>query len=309
MAKILVTGGAGFIGSWVAQKYMENFHEVVVLDDLSMGFKSNLPEGAKFYQIDIRSAALDKLFEMERFDYVNHHAAQISVRKSVDDPAHDADINLIGTLNLLKSSVKWGVKKFIFASTGGAIYGEQQTFPAGEEHPANPLCPYGIHKLTVEKYLYYFRYNFGLNYVILRYANVYGPRQNPFGEAGVVAIFAKKMLRNEPVTINGEGKQSRDFVYVGEVARANLLALEYPQSDFFNIGTGKETDINTIYEHLSLYCNYHQAARYGPPLEGEQLRSSISFAKARDNLGWSPEIGIETGLDYTAQYFKALHKS
>jgi len=234
--KILVTGGAGFIGSHVVDAYLELGHEVVVVDNLSSGSIENLNPKAKFYEMDIRDSDIEDLFKNEKPDVVNHHAAQMDVRKSVEDPIYDADVNIIGSLNLLQNCIKYGVKKFIFASTGGAIYGEQDYFPADEEHPTRPLSPYGVAKLTVEKYLYFYKEVHGLNYVVLRYANIYGPRQNPHGEAGVVAIFTSKMLKGEQPVINGDGFQTRDYTFVGDVVRANVLALSYEKSDVFNIG-------------------------------------------------------------------------
>jgi UDP-glucose 4-epimerase len=225
--KILVTGGAGFIGSHVVDAYLELGHEVVVVDNLSSGSIENLNPKAKFYKMDIRDSDIEDLFKNEKPDIVNHHAAQMDVRKSVEDPIYDADVNIIGSLNLLQNCIRYGVKKFIFASTGGAIYGEQDYFPADEEHPTRPLSPYGVAKLTVEKYLYFYKEVHGLNYVVLRYANIYGPRQNPHGEAGVVAIFTSKMLKGEQPVINGDGFQTRDYTFVGDVVRANVLALNY----------------------------------------------------------------------------------
>ena len=244
--KILITGGAGFIASNIADRYLELGHEVVIVDSLITGRRKNVPEAAKFYEIDICDEKIKNIFEMERPDIVNHHAAQMDVRKSVADPAYDAGVNILGTINLLQNCVKYKVKKFIFASTGGAIYGEQDYFPADEKHPNQPLSPYGITKLSCEKYLFFYNDTFGLNYTVLRYANVYGPRQNPHGEAGVVAIFSQRMLRKEQPVINGEGTQTRDYVFVGDVVKANELALTGGDQKIYNIGTGIETDVNEL---------------------------------------------------------------
>ncbi|MFQ6115819.1 MAG: NAD-dependent epimerase/dehydratase family protein [bacterium] len=302
--KILVTGGAGFIGSHIVDAYISLGHEVVVVDDLSTGQKQNINPGAEFFQLDIQDSRLQDLFAKYRFDVVNHHAAQMDVRKSVSDPMFDAQVNVIGTLNLLQNCTKYNVKKFIFASTGGAVYGEQDYFPADEQHPTWPLSPYGITKLAGEKYLYYFNEVLGLPYVILRYANVYGPRQNPHGEAGVIAIFADKLLRGEQPTINGDGKQTRDYVYVGDLVRANITALNHSTSDIFNIGTGVETDVNTIFKIINDLTCAGNDEFHGPAKAGEQLRSCLSYSKAEKYLGWKPEVELNQGLKNTVEYFR-----
>ncbi|CUS91431.1 SDR family oxidoreductase [Candidatus Kryptobacter tengchongensis] len=301
---ILVTGGAGFIGSHVVDSYIELGHNVIVVDNLSSGSLENLNPKAKFYHLDIRDDKVEEIFKSEKIDIVNHHAAQMDVRKSVEDPIYDADVNIIGSLKLLQFSIKYGVKKFIFASTGGAIYGEQDYFPADEEHPTRPLSPYGVAKLTVEKYLYFYKEVHGLNYVILRYANIYGPRQNPHGEAGVVAIFTSKMLKGEKPIINGDGFQTRDYTYVGDVVKANLLALNYDKSDVFNIGTGIETDVNTLFRKLKELTGANCDEVHGPPKPGEQRRSVISYEKVYRTLGWKPEISLDEGLKLTVEFFK-----
>ncbi len=306
---ILVTGGAGFIGSHVVDSYIELGHNVIVVDNLSTGFIENVNPKAKFYQIDIRDEKIEEIFKSERIDIVNHHAAQMDVRKSVEDPIYDADVNIIGSLNLLQLCVKYGVKKFIFASTGGAIYGEQDYFPADEEHPTRPLSPYGVAKLTVEKYLYFYKEVHGLSYVVLRYANIYGPRQNPHGEAGVVAIFTSKMLKGEQPIINGDGLQTRDYTYVGDVVRANVLALNYDKSDVFNIGTGIETDVNTLFHKLRNLIGANCDEIHGPAKPGEQRRSVISYEKINKVLGWKPEVSLDEGLRLTVEFFKNKFKS
>ncbi len=301
---ILVTGGAGFIGSHVVDAYIAQGHDVVVVDDLSSGSKNNLHPKARFYQMDILDEDLERIFREHRIDVVNHHAAQMDVRRSVADPKFDARVNILGGLNLFEIARKYGVKKVIFASTGGAIYGEQDYFPADEEHPTRPLSPYGITKLSTEKYLYFYKEVHGIDYVVLRYANVYGPRQNPHGEAGVVAIFASKMLKGEQPIINGDGRQTRDYTYVADVVRANVLALSYSSSNIFNVGTGIETDVNTLFHQLRSYLNPSCPEHHGPAKAGEQLRSVISYAKIHRHLGWQPEVSLVEGLRKTAEYFR-----
>jgi len=301
---ILVTGGAGFIGSHVVDAYIADGHMVVVVDDLSSGVKENVNPKAEFYQLDIRSQEIQQVFQRHSFDVVNHHAAQMDVRRSVADPKFDASVNVIGGLNIFESARESGVKKIIFSSTGGAIYGEQDYFPADEEHPVRPLSPYGITKLVTEKYLFYYREIHGIEHVVLRYANIYGPRQNPHGEAGVVAIFAKKMLQGEKPVINGDGKQTRDYTYVGDVVKGNLLALKYSGSNIFNIGTGIETDVTQLFRILRGLLNPTCPEEHGPAKIGEQLRSVISSTKIQHELGWRPSISLSEGLRMTAEFFK-----
>ncbi len=303
--KILVTGGAGFIGSHVVDAYISGGHEVVVIDDLSSGTKENLNPKAKFFQLDIRSSELEAVFQREKFDVVNHHAAQMDVRRSVADPAFDASVNILGSLNLLECARKHAVRKFIFASTGGAIYGEQEYFPADEEHLLRPLSPYGIAKLAVEKYLFYYKAVHGLDYISLRYVNIYGPRQNPNGEAGVVAIFTGKLLKGEQPTINGDGKQTRDYIYVGDAVRANVLALRFKGSNIYNVGTGVECDVNTLFAKLRDLLNPSCTERHGPAKRGEQQRSVISYKKIERDLGWRPAVQLDEGLRLTVEYFKS----
>lgn len=304
LAKILVTGGAGFIGSNVADRFIEDGHKLVIIDNLSTGVKANLNKKAKFYQVDIRSAVIEKIFEKEKPTVLCHHAAQIDVRKSTHDPVFDAEVNIIGSLNLFNACVKHKVKKIIFASTGGAIYGEQDYFPADENHPANPLSPYGVAKLTIEKYLHFYREVYGINFVALRYANVYGPRQNPFGEAGVVAIFTERLLGEKKAIINGDGKQTRDFVFVEDVVESNVLALEYPRSDIFNIGTGRETDINRIFGVLEEKIGSKQKELHGPAKLGEQQRSVLECSKAKRVLKWGPKYNLEEGIAKTVEFYQ-----
>ncbi len=307
--KILVTGGAGFIGSHVAEEFLRAGHEVVILDNLSTGSKGNIPAGARLIEKDIRDPDLEEVFRREKFDAVDHHAAQINVRASVEGPQFDASVNIIGTLNLLQGCKKTGVKKFVFASTGGAIYGEQDYFPADEKHPARPVSPYGIGKLAVEKYLFFYRLDSGLSYVALRYGNVYGPRQNPHGEAGVVAIFLNRMLEGKQPIINGDGRQTRDYVFVEDVARANLLALSQEDCGTFNIGTGVETDVVQIFRALRAAAKSSAPEVHGPPAAGEQKRSVLNAQLARKVLGWKPSLGVEEGMKRTAEWFLERRKA
>ena len=302
--KILVTGGAGFIGSHIADAFIAHGHQVTIIDNLVTGRRENVNAQAAFHQIDICDAGVADIFARGQFDAVCHHAAQMDVRRSVADPRYDAEVNILGTLNLLQQCQNTSVKKFLFASTGGAIYGEQVRFPADEEHPTWPASPYGISKLACEKYIYFFAQNYGLRYVFLRYANVYGPRQNPHGEAGVVAIFSTRLLKGEQAVINGDGKQTRDYVFVGDVVRANLLALNYPENDYFNIGTGIETDVNTVYQRLNEAAGAGMAEQHGPAKEGEQLRSVLANDKARRLLDWQPKVSLAEGLKETAAWFR-----
>ncbi len=302
--KILVTGGAGFIGSHIVDAYIEQGHEVVIIDDFSSGSESNLNPKAKVFRCGIQDDRVRDIFAGNQFDIMNHHAAQMDVRKSVADPVFDAGTNVLGTLNLLQNCVEYKVKKVIFSSTGGAVYGEQETFPADESHPTWPLSPYGITKLTCEKYLFYYHQVFGLPYIAFRYANVYGPRQNPHGEAGVVAIFIEKLMRGEKAIINGDGLQTRDYVFVADLVRANLKALEHEACDVINLGTGKETDVNTIFRYLNELTGANVEENHGEAKLGEQLRSCLSIKRAGAVLDWQPEIELSAGLARTVQYFK-----
>ncbi|MDR3666479.1 MAG: NAD-dependent epimerase/dehydratase family protein [Ignavibacteriaceae bacterium] len=302
--KILVTGGAGFIASQVADAFIAEGHKVFILDNLSTGFEVNINPKAVFIKADIGDKSLSSLFEKEKFDVVNHHAAQMDVRRSVADPAFDANTNILGTINLLQNCVKTGVKKFMFASTGGAVYGEQNYFPADEHHPTAPLSPYGISKLAVEKYLFFYHTQYNLNYTILRYANIYGPRQNPFGEAGVVAIFSTKLLRGIQPVINGNGLQTRDYVYVGDVVKAALTTINDPDSDIFNIGTGIETDVNQLFNIINNIAGKGLIEKHGPPAPGEQMRSVITSDKIFAKFNWRPTTKLEEGLKNTVNFFK-----
>lgn len=307
--KILVTGGAGFIASQIADAFIEQGHKVFIIDNLSTGFEININPKAVFIKADIGDKSLPSLFEKEKFDVVNHHAAQMDVRRSVVDPAFDATTNILGTLNLLQNCIKTGVKKFMFASTGGAVYGEQSYFPADENHSTSPLSPYGISKLAVEKYLHFYHVQYNLNYTILRYANIYGPRQNASGEAGVIAIFSTKLLKGEQPVINGSGLQTRDYVFVGDVVKANLTTLKDEASDIYNVGTGIETDVNVLFNNLNSIIGNGQIEKHGPPAMGEQMRSVITSDKIFSKFNWRPSTKLETGLLHTVNFFKDKVKS
>lgn len=302
--RVLVTGGAGFIGSHCADAFLKQGHEVVIVDNLLSGKRENIPRGTKFYCLDILDKRLTEVMENERPDVICHHAAQVSVRLSVDDPVRDAEINIIGGIKMANLAIAFGIKKFIFSSTGGAIYGEQEEFPAPESHPLRPLCPYGVSKLSFEKYLDYYRQEFGLQYCILRYSNIYGPRQDPFGEAGVVAIFSERFLEGKQPVINGDGEQTRDFLYVGDVARANVLVLGLAGSQCFNISTGQETSINSIFGLLKDLTGSDFKEVHGPEKQGEQKRSVISPKLAKKSIDWKPEVSLKEGLAYTVEYFR-----
>jgi len=315
--KILVTGGAGFIGSHVVDLYIKKGYEVVVVDNISSGSTEYINPKAKFYKLDINELnlndnKLEDVFKDEKPDVINHHAAQISVSASVKDPVFDASVNILGTLNLLENCVKYNVKKFIFASTGGAIYEETEKIPVDENHPTRPLSPYGVSKLAIENYLYYYKKIHNLDSAILRYANVYGPRQDPYGEAGVVAIFINKMLKSENPIIYGDGNQTRDFVYISDAAQVNLLVLKEDfkskiKSDelaIFNIGTGIETSVNELFHKLKKITKANAKEIHGPQKMGELRRSCLNSNKAKEILGWEPEVDIDQGLKLTVKYFK-----
>lgn len=302
--KILVTGGAGFIGSHVVDSYIQAGHEVVIVDNMSTGRGRNLNPQATFYQLDLRDPQLETILAQEKPDVVNHHAAQIDVRRSVADPLFDASVNILGSLNLLESARKHNVQRFIYISTGGAVYGEPEYLPCDEAHPINPICPYGASKHTVEHYLFMYHQIYGLNYTVLRYPNVYGPRQDPLGEAGVVSIFTLQMLKNKSTTIFGDGEQVRDFVYVGDCARANVLALTAQANGIFNLGTSEGISINQLFALLKQITHYQHDVTYGPARLGETRQIYLSAAKAGEFLGWEPAIDLLTGLTKTVSYFQ-----
>ena len=302
--KILVTGGAGFIGSHITDALVNAGHNVHIIDDLSGGFKANINPKATFHELDIRSAEVEELWKTEQFEVMYHEAAQMDVRRSVADPIYDADINVKGFLNLMEAGRKNGLKKVIFASTGGAIYGEPEYVPQDEVHPLQPLSPYGITKLVTERYLFFYEQSYGIQWIALRYANVYGPRQNPHGEAGVVAIFIEKMLVNELAFINGNGEQIRDYVYVKDVVQANIKALNYPKSGIFNVGTGKESTVITLFRNLKQLTLTTIPEDYKPAKAGEQMRSVISTEKITKEMGWVCQYDLKVGLAETVGWFK-----
>ena len=302
--KILITGGAGFIASHIADAYVERGHEVFILDDLSTGQKPNVNPKATFHQVDIADAKAVKLIEQIKPDVLNHHAAQMDVRHSVADPQFDARVNILGFVNLLEACKNAGTKKIIFASSGGAVYGEQETFPAAEDHPTRPASPYGVSKRTGELYLSYYQQAFGLPYIALRYANVYGPRQSNKGEAGVVAIFISLLLAGKVPVINGDGKQTRDYVNVGDVVNANVAALTSPYVGEINIGTGVETDVVALYELLRQGVGSKLEARHGPAKIGEQRRSCLAAQRAAEIFGWRPQVSLREGLERTIAYYR-----
>jgi len=301
--KVLVTGGAGFIGSNVVDALVKDGHEVTVLDNLSTGKEENVNPEVKFYNVDLLDIeSLELVFREFKPDVVNHHAAQIDVRKSVEDPAFDAEINIIGSINLFELSINYGVRRIIFASTGGALYGEPSKLPASEDTPIEPLSPYGVAKYCVENYLNYFKRLYGLERVILRYANVYGPRQDPLGEAGVVAIFTGKILKGENPVIYGDGTQTRDYVFVEDVVQANILALSGKEGTY-NIGTGKETSVNELIEVFSKVLGREIKPEYAPPRKGEVSRISLDGDMAKRELGFVPKYSLPEGITKTIEWY------
>lgn len=304
--RILVTGGAGFIGSHVAEGFLQSGHDVAVLDNLSTGFREYIPGDAAFYEGDIRDAEfLKKVFGDFRPDVVDHHAAQMDVRKSLEDPAFDADCNILGSVKLILEAVRTGVKRFIYVSTGGAVYGEPDRLPVAEEHAVNPECAYGISKHTVEHYLYLYRFLNGLNYVVLRYPNVYGPRQNPHGEAGVNAIFIGMMLDGKVPTIYGDGEQLRDYVFVEDIAEANRKALVHGDREILNIGSGIGTSVNEIYRLLAEILDFPEKPVYKPARPGEINKIYLDPSKAGKLLNWKAAVSFREGLRRTAEWWVA----
>lgn len=301
--KILVTGGAGFIGSHVTDAFVEAGHDVAVVDDLSAGRRENVNPSAGFYQVDIRSSELMDVFREVRPDVVDHHAALANVRESFEKPILYADVNILGSLNLLECARQTGVSKVVYVSTGGAVYGEPDYLPVDEDHPIRPLCPYGTSKHSVEHYLSIYKRQYGLDYTTLRYANVYGPRQDPFGEAGVVAIFAERMLRGDVAVINGSGEQERDFVYVEDYARANVLALSAGSGQTYNLASGRGTSVNEIHGKVAKHTGYAHGEHHGPAKPGEVFKIYLTAEKARRELGWAPCVDLDEGLRRTVEYF------
>ncbi|MEE8239972.1 MAG: SDR family oxidoreductase [Nitrospirales bacterium] len=306
--KVLVTGGAGFIGSNLVDRLIMEGHEVVVVDNLATGKRANLNRQARFYKVDIQGRRLQRVFRNERPSLVMHLAAQMDVRRSVTDPVFDAQVNILGTLNLIQQAFQHGTRRVVFSSTGGAIYGEQDVFPAPETHPTGPLSPYGVSKLTGEHYLSYYQRVGGIQFVSLRYANVYGPRQDPHGEAGVVAIFIQKMLAREQPIINGNGMQTRDFVFVDDVVEANLAVMGQEVQGTYNVGTGKETTINDLFALLKELTACESQDMHGPALKGEQKRSVIDSTKLRQELGWDARVSLRDGLKRTVEFFRGRQR-
>jgi UDP-glucose 4-epimerase len=303
---ILITGGAGFIGSTIADLFVASGWDVAVLDDLSSGKRENVPAGARFYPVDVRSAAVHEVLAKEKPAVVCHHAAQIDVRRSMADPRFDADVNVGGLLNLMQAAVAAGsVEHVLFASSGGATYGDTDVIPTPEAHPQQPVSHYGAAKAASELYLGVYRASYGIPYTALRYSNVYGPRQDPHGEAGVVAIFCGRLLEGRPCSVYGDGKQTRDYVFAGDVARANLRAAETRYAGPLNVGTGVETDVVQLYGHLARAAGVSRPPEFGPARLGEQKRSCIDPSAAAKAIGWRPEVALADGLARTFEWFKA----
>jgi UDP-glucose 4-epimerase len=303
--RILITGGAGFIGSTVADLFVGAGWDVAVVDDLSSGKREQVPPAARFYAADVRSAGAAEALERERPDVLCHHAAQIDVRRSMADPRHDADVNLGGLLNLMQAATRAGsVRQVLLASSGGATYGDTDMIPTPESHPHRPVSHYGAAKAASEIYLGVYAASHGIRSAALRYANVYGPRQDPHGEAGVVAIFIDRLLDGKPCTVYGDGRQTRDYVFVGDVARANLLAAERGFAGAVNVGTGVETDINALHARLAGAVGSSASPVHAEARAGEQRRSCVSNAAAQAALGWRPEVDLHDGLARTVAYFR-----
>jgi UDP-glucose 4-epimerase len=306
VVRILVTGGAGFIGSTVADRFIALGHEVAVLDNLSTGFREFVPPAARFVKADVTDGdAVGRFFAEWRPEIVSHHAAQMDVRKSVDDPVHDARTNLLGGINVLLACTRHGTRKVLYASTGGALYGEGRQLPATEDHPVNPESPYGASKHSFEHYLYLWKLLHGLDYTILRYPNVYGPRQNPHGEAGVNAIFIGLMLEGKRPKIFGTGEQLRDYVYVDDIVEANVLALTKGSGEMVNIGSGVGTSVKQIFTELQSILGFAGDAIYDAPRAGEIQRIYLDATRAREVLGWRPRVGFREGLEKTVAWARA----
>ena len=306
--KVCITGAAGFIGSHLSEAFLAAGWQVLAIDDLSSGKRENLPAEVELHVLDIRSPEAAALLETSGAEVLVHQAAQMDVRRSVADPALDADINVVGTLRLLEAARKGGIRQVLFASTGGAIYGEQDVFPATEEHPLRPLSPYGVSKLAVERYLYFYSVTYGLDTTCLRYANVYGERQNPHGEAGVVAIFLDRLLAGSVPTINGDGLQTRDYVHVSDVVRANLAVVGLRGFNVFNVGTGIESSVLELFDGLTKALGIEAKAEHGPAKPGEQRRSVIDPGKLRRELLLPAPLPLAEGFARTARFFSEKHR-
>jgi UDP-glucose 4-epimerase len=302
--RILVTGGAGFIASHVAEAYLAAGHEVQIVDNLSTGRRANAPSGAPLHEIDIHANELEQVFRAFRPEVVNHHAAQASVKVSTGDPVHDLEVNGGGTARIALLAAQYGARKVIYASSGGTLYGDPSVLPAPESHAIQPNSPYGVSKYVGEVYLEFARRTTGLEHTILRYGNAFGPRQDPNGEAGVVAIFTGLMLQHRPCTIDGDGEQRKDYLYVGDIARANLLVLDRGDGAVYNIGTGTGTSVNQIFSALQEATGDTTAPAHGPPRPGDVRNFWLDCSLARDELGWQPETSFAEGLARTVAWFR-----
>lgn len=302
---ICVTGGAGFIGSHIADALVAAGNRVLIVDDLSSGRKENVPKDSELHVLDVRSKEAGQLLVDRKIEILVHHAAQMDVRRSVADPVFDANVNILGLLNLLEAARGGSLRQVVFASTGGAIYGEQDTYPADEDHPARPISPYGVAKLASERYLYFYHCEYGLDATCLRYANVYGPRQNPHGEAGVVAIFSRLILDGKNAVINGDGLQTRDYVYVDDVVRANLASLDRPGFATYNVGTGVETDVNNLFNHIAEAADFDGAPTHGPAQAGEQRRSCITSERMLEEMSVAVDTPLSEGIPATVEWFRS----
>ncbi|MFH1904279.1 MAG: NAD-dependent epimerase/dehydratase family protein [bacterium] len=302
--KILVTGGAGFIGSHIADRLIDEGHQVVIVDNLSTGKEENINLKAAFYNLDIRSKELEHVFKKEKPDCVDHHAAQMSVAVSMKKPVFDADVNILGGINILQNCVKYNVKKIVFASSGGTVYGEAENAPTTETAKLCPLSPYGVSKVATEYYLSFYKHEYNLPYIALRYGNVYGPRQDPHGEAGVVAIFIKAMLTGKKPTIFGKGDCVRDYVYVDDIVAANVSAINRNICGAFNIGTAEGTDVNEVFGELKRIIDFPKDCEYAPAREGDLKQSILSFDKAQKDLSWKPCVSLYKGFEKTVDFFR-----
>jgi len=301
--KILVTGGAGFIASHVSEGYLKAGHSVAIVDDLSTGKRENIPSSARFYDCDVTDlTAIEQIITQERPEIINHHAAQMDVRRSVREPLFDARVNILGGLGLVDLAVKYKVCKFLYASTGGASYGQVETVPVNESHPTAPICHYGVSKITLERYLFLYKHLYGLNYTVMRYPNVYGPRQNPYGEAGVVAIFALQMLRGDQPTIFGDGSKTRDYVFIDDIVAANVVMLDKGEGETLNLGWGEAVSDYRIFEEVRAASGYSGDPKYAPVRPGEVEHIALDASKARAVAGWTPKVSLHEGIGHTVKF-------